>query len=292
MSITTMEQLEQVAVGEPVTINRDAWTRVTGGLRRDQYVAPLSRFTSEVQQGHVTVGVTPEVGQLWTYGGYFFHLIQPDSDEGEGFWRVIHFYSDGSIVGLSSWSPTGNAATFVSMEERPAWHTLAVGYLATCWQREWARHQSTERQVETLRQQVRDANATTLSMRQGIEASLQDLQDDGDLDVDNILDMLRDDHGVDRPRTTEEVQVTIEVSGHTQVYMDTDDGQRLAPGGTSVTNVDSFEVDWDYTFTQTFTVNEDQCACDEVSMNSVEEYMREHEIIPSRFDYTATCSNC
>lgn len=286
-TITTMEELSALDEGRAVLHNGQTWLRRGDSLRRGAYSLPLDAFAGPIAAGRVSTTSPLEAGRWYTReDGLTFYVY--NHGEGGDEWRfVASTFSDAMRldvlrVNVSTWEATERTA--------PEWATpVVMRLLEQVSNRDAQLHVAEERHERNLahvarRREVLATNTTTF-MHELVEAD-EDLRDD-------VVEFC-ENNGLDAPSpSTEQVEITVEITGEVEVEFDQDDirrqlsGDVRVPWGTTV----SQEVEFEWSYEVTEEVPYGSCACNEVSREDVESMLDNEGIGYSSFDFEVSCEN-
>lgn len=149
------------------------------------------------------------------------------------------------------------------------------------------------RQLEEMRQQTREQSDTGRSAVDAYKESARDYLKD--YVVDNGLDGQSDTaelfENLELDPLTDEIEVTVTVSGHSNVSLDAYEGQQWTPEGADCEGVDDFEVDWTMDVTVTKDGSPGECVCSDVEYDDVSTALNNLGVEYLRFNYTCDCPN-
>lgn len=290
--MTTIEELTALPEGSTIINRERTWQRVADGFQFNSTVVPVNAFSADLDGIAITGAtvvtpsvVTPQLGVCYgggRDGGAHVVVLAVDGDT-VTYGRVtpsgvIHVLHDGVMVTETTRDFTYQPATNPSADARLVARVMHSYF-------------TQGRRVESLSARVRELEARAHVDREVLAERLsQYANENGASSVDEIWDIFDE---FDLPRPTEEVEVEVTITGHTNISLEPHDGAGYVSDYVSVTGVDDFEVDWEWTGTFEVEVQSGSCACDEVTGDMVNDRLENEDIGCDRWTFQQhNCTNC
>lgn len=244
MSIATMEDLRAVSPGGGVIVHDRTFTREGDLFRWANSLVPAHFFTSEVEQGNVTRGPEFPAGQVRRDRNYDNWVVVREVED--QVW-LAHVATTDSV----NWTPDRFTSTTLEelrtylMVPGNEWATAMLPGLVFALDLHLSRPE-TPPVVEP------DTSAAD-DVRAALQTSLRTYIEEHDgltsTERENLIEVMRD-NGM---AVTRNVNVTIEVTGRSSVYMD--DAMAEAVGGDVSVDMPRVEVEWVRTFDHQVTTD-------------------------------------
>jgi hypothetical protein len=280
MTITTMEELTSIPVGEALTVNNISWTRSTGGLDYQGGTVPLDQFTHYLRSGGITRGPLYQAKQVWRDNntGWTWVTIAPArEDEGEGWW-CGRYYQHGEFSSLQVTNPPPNCTN--RTDETP-WlegaYSTAIQLVAK------HRDMLTARADRDLMRTARDeairarreaeagvaSQAVLDSFKEQAASQLSAVYASSNLDSDGreTLVTAMGELGLELERQT--VNVTVVAYCSMNRSLNSDEVTAWVPDGADINDRPSLNVSWTQNVTVPVQVPGGGCGCDEVDPDQI-----------------------
>lgn len=284
-TITSMEQLLSVEDGAQIRNRFGVWVR-----EGDHFTSAGMRLTPEQFEPDVNAAALTRIdprppladGQVWVLdnGGWriVVHGQRPD-----GCWVATNHYVDGTLNRVHIFAADHQIEGTILPNPRPAWVGTARSLVSAV--------------LGALPSDPAPApapDAALVRFRGEVQAALHDYPDMVNVDLDEYereaLDQVLSNLGLDSlPPDEEEVTVTIDVSGNYSTYMD--DAMANEVGGGATVDMERINIEWTRSFTTTRTTTTGECACGQITPETVEAMLNDAGVSFDDFDFEASCDN-
>ena len=284
MTITTMQALVDIEIGETITVGDDAsnvFTRTADGFHSalaDVTLTP-DAFTHDIDRRRIAAGLRVEQGsRFYTDNtGYAYVALRSLGDDRWTWWRTTRTGNSnyGIVDGTLSEIDTGLRVL------GDTWATDAL--LRVIGPALGTEHQArvqAEEQVLTLQREARErVLADTPRVAQidagAVEDWLRRMHEEGNANQDDI-ETIMDEWGLGPVRQDIERTVGVTVNGTSRVGISDSTIESLIGGGAQIEDTTHYtDVCWTMETSITFTDNPTECVCEEVDYDMVNTRLRE-----------------
>lgn len=287
--IESVEELAGLRAGTVIQTqvpghSKATWTVLGDGrlqINTGGNTLPVEHFSSSIRAGQCTIGVKPEVGQVYNDGGYVYLLVEHMKD---GWYMASFSFRSGRWnTAMVQPEPPG------TLVAAPDWMTDQVKWMAQVTVQNWRALGDRDKTIRDLNQKVADLEAGGTNLRRAFSQI-----EKGRVEKDNLrsyIDTVLSENGIKTLDQTITVTATVRISQY--ITIPPEDLRPHIPniGKDEVVHAGRQLLTYDRKFDKDVDVEPGQCGCRQITNTHMREWVAE-EGLTDLYSHTLVERTC